>query len=232
MKRTITPLFALLLAGLLPLQAGADPVGLTFEGLDPGEEILGFYDASSMGSENGNYGPDHGVNFVDALASVDTDAGGGGDFDNAPSPDTVMFWLNATAVLNYEAGFDTGFSFFYSASLPAYVRVYNQLNGFGMELAYLALGTNWQDNDCLATASGSYCNWDVGSLPFGPENGPAMSIVFGGSANFVGFDNITFGSTTPIPLPAAVWLLGSGLAGLIALRRRLQPACPRVTAAG
>lgn len=33
---------------------------------------------------------------------------------------------------------------------------------------------------------------------------------------------IIFSSTTPTPVPAAVWLMGSGLAGLVALRRKMR----------
>ena len=36
------------------------------------------------------------------------------------------------------------------------------------------------------------------------------------------FDNITMSPSTPVPLPGAVWLLGSGLLGLVAIRRRYK----------
>jgi hypothetical protein len=34
--------------------------------------------------------------------------------------------------------------------------------------------------------------------------------------------HITFWSKTPVPVPAAVWLLGTGLAGLVGIRRKMK----------
>ena len=34
------------------------------------------------------------------------------------------------------------------------------------------------------------------------------------------FDNIAFGAATVVPIPAAVWLFGSGLLGLIGVARK------------
>jgi hypothetical protein len=40
----------------------------------------------------------------------------------------------------------------------------------------------------------------------------------------IAFDDVTFDSTSPIPIPAAVWLFGSGLLGLIGISRRKKAA--------
>lgn len=49
-------------------------------------------------------------------------------------------------------------------------------------------------------------------------SGSAGAISFGGIT--VLLDNVFLGPTAQTPVPAAAWLLGSGLAGLVALRRR------------
>ena len=38
----------------------------------------------------------------------------------------------------------------------------------------------------------------------------------------VGLDDLVFCHPEPVPVPAAVWLLGSGLVGLIGLRRKFR----------
>jgi hypothetical protein len=50
---------------------------------------------------------------------------------------------------------------------------------------------------------------------FSGGNGSFMN-----TQNFVTTASVTY-DYTPVPLPAAVWLLGSGLAGLVSLRRRM-----------
>jgi len=42
---------------------------------------------------------------------------------------------------------------------------------------------------------------------------------YAGGYDTVFIDNVTLTSTSPVPIPAAVWLLGSGLLGLIGARR-------------
>jgi len=43
---------------------------------------------------------------------------------------------------------------------------------------------------------------------------------WGENKPFVIFDNVEVGSTSPVPIPGAVWLLGSGLLGLLGFKRR------------
>ena len=76
--------------------------------------------------------------------------------------------------------------------------------------------------NCPPNASGFYCNWTAGGIAFA---GVAKSIDFGGSANFVAYDNITFGSITPggtVPEPAsgAMLIAGFGLVGATQRRRK------------
>jgi len=182
---------------------------LTFEGI-PDQTPVGAF-----------YGPDY-VFSPATLAIIDSDAGGGGNFANEPSPNTIMFFLDANnAILNVTNGFTGGFSFFYSSSTAATINVYDALNGTGNILASLNLAAQGFDN-CTGDPTGSFCNWTPIGVNFA---GTAFSINFGGTANQTGYDNITFGSATPgggaVPEPGtwAMMLLGFGGVG-IALRRR------------
>jgi hypothetical protein len=95
--------------------AGAAVIVLDFEGLQDLETVQEFYNGGTGGNGSGP-GTNLGASFSpDALAIIDQDAGGTGNFGGEPSPDTILFFLSNTAVLNFAAGFDTGFSFFYSA---------------------------------------------------------------------------------------------------------------------
>ena len=169
---------------------------------------------------NGGGGPNYGVSFSDAtLALVDADAGGSGNFANEPSADTVMFFLDANnAILTVAAGFDTGFSFYYSSSTAATVTVWDDVGGTGNLLGSLDLSAQGFDN-CGGDPTGDFCNWTAVGVAFA---GTAKSINFGGTANQTGFDNITFGADVPvIPEPSTYALMALGLAGIgLATRRR------------
>src|SRR5688572_17306626 len=109
--------FALLFVappGVTP--AGADPVRLTFEGLGETsypcvERVSNYYNGGfgeSVCSATGHGpGPKWGVVFSsNALALIDHDAGGNGNFGGEPSPDTVLFFNPiGPAYMNVAAGF-------------------------------------------------------------------------------------------------------------------------------
>ena len=187
--------------------ASSAVVTLTFEGIG---------DLNPVGSF---YGPTYTFSTA-TLALVDSDAGGTGNFANEPTADTVMFFQDANdAILDVAGGFTTGFSFFYSSSTAASVNVYDGAGGTGNILATLNLTAQGFDN-CVGDPNGSYCNWTAVGVLF---SGTALSINFAGTANQTGFDNITFGSDTPvIPEPAtwAMMITGFGLVGFAARRRR------------
>ncbi len=198
------------LAVLSAVPASATVITLDFEGVGDGNSVGSFY--TSLG-----------VEFSPAtLAIVDSDAGGSGNFANEPSPDTVMYFLDAnSAILDFAAGFTTGFSFFYTSSTAAIVNVYDAVGGTGNILATLNLAAQYTDN-CVGDPNGDFCNWTAIGVLF---SGTARSIDFGGTANQTAFDDITFGSDRPglppVPVPATLPLLLLALGGLgVAARRR------------
>ena len=199
--------------------ASASVVVLDFEGIGNTASINDFYNGGTDSA--GNSGVNYGINFSSAsLGLIDSDAGGTGNFANEPSASTIAFFLSGSAAtMNVAAGFDTGFSFFYSAFQDAFVTVYSGLNGTGSVLATLNLLTNFNNGGCVGDPNGGACHWDPVGVSF---LGTAHSVDFGGVANQAGFDNITLGSATPgLPEPES-WVLligGFGLTGA-AMRRR------------
>lgn len=232
--RTMNTLLIALTSSFLAASAYAatmDSITLDFEGVGDLQAVEDYY--------NGGDGEDFGISFSEnALAIVDLDAGGSGNFANEPTPDTILFFLTgAAATLNVDAGFEVGFSFLYSATTSSgSIQVYDGLNATGNLLADLFLPTlpegPGDPNGGLGDFRGSFANFQPIGVGF---DGVARSIDFGGTVNQIGFDNITFGSVepndeggvfptddpiSPVPLPAGGLLLLSGLAGVAGLKRR------------
>ena len=130
----------------------------------------------------------------------------------------MFFLTGSAAVMNVAAGFDTGFSLFYSAiNQPGSLQVFDGLNGSGNLLASLALPVTPSDGG----------DPNGGFSPFVPVGvgfaGTARSVAFAGVADQIGFDDVTFGSTTPgavVPEPGTFALFGLGLVGLGGFIRR------------
>jgi hypothetical protein len=168
---------------------------LTFEGLRDRESVLNYYNGGLGGNGSGS-GPAYGVTFSpNALAIIDGDAGGTGNFGGEPTPSTILFFLTGTAIMNVPSGFTTGFSFYYSAiNSPGTVTVYSGVNASGSVLASIPLPLTPHSGAPDPTGEFSPL------VPVGVSfSGTARSVDFSGTVNQIGFDNITFGSQTPTP---------------------------------
>ena len=178
---------------------------LTFEGLGQQEQIANYYNGGFGGSGSGP-GPNYGITFGNNSLALTS-----GNYGNNPSGVTIAFFLNGSGdIMDKASGFTTGFSFYYAAYAAGSVTVWSGLDGTGTLLASLALPV---------TPNAAYV-WNPIGVTF---SGTAESAVFGGSANQIGFDNITLGSAVaggvPEPSTWAMMLLGFGGLGFAGYRR-------------
>jgi hypothetical protein len=193
-------LVSAVVAGFFAAPAFAAPVTLDFEGTSSFAPIADYY--------NGGSGTNYGASFGPGAQGLQNDALGP-YFSNNPSGSSIMFVSDPDAALNIAQGFFSSVSFYYSSAADATVSLFSGLNGTGDLLGTLSLSANAQQNGC---SDSPYCYWGLASLAF---SGVAQSIQFSGAVG-AGFDDVKF---TPVPVPAAGWLLVSGI-GLVAANRR------------
>ena len=204
---------ALALAACVAVAPVSAATVLTFEGIGDRQPVGDYYN----GGAGGNLGISMSSN---SLAVVDLDAGGSGNIGGEPSPSTALFFLSGdAAIMNVLNGFDTGFSFFYSAvNQTGSLQVFDGPDGTGNVLASLDLPLT--PNNGAPDPTGSFSPF----LPIGVAfDGIAYSISFAGVQNQIAFDDVTFGSVTPgpqaVPLPGSLILLAAGGLGVAAVRR-------------
>ena len=204
---------AISLAVVCAAQQCAQVPILTFEGLKDQEPVLNYYNGG-YGANGTGPGPNYGITFegqseaiISDLSSIVTPAGpqmGTGHFSNAPSGVTVAFFLSGSGVvMNVPAGFTTGFSVYYAAANTAgSITVYEGLDATGNVLATIPLPINGAN-----CGPATYSCWTPVGVPF---NGVAKSVDFSGAANYIAFDNITVGSTTPGLIASMAQLASAG----------------------
>lgn len=203
--------------------ASAATVTLDFEGLKNLELVQSFY-GGGAGSA-GSVGTDYGITFDNnAQAVVSATAGGTGSLSNLPSGTTALFFQQGAVTLNLAQGFTDSFSFQYSTvTATGLVQIFAGENGTGAlidQYVISALGTNCKPGDL------DFCKWNAGGGAF---VGTAHSIVFGGVANQIAYDNITFGNLAlpnpnpnpnPTPEPGSLVLAAGALLALRTASRR------------
>jgi hypothetical protein len=194
---------------------------LDFSGLKDLEEIDGFYNGGtgSLGSSGLNYG----ISFSSFQACI-APAGACEAATNEPTPPNVAkISPEVMGTMDVAGGFTTGFAVFYTnINASAFATVWSGLDGTGDVLGVLQFPVT-----AVGASPTPYSNWSAVGLTF---DGTAKSVVFdgGGGPDLIAFDNLTLGSDVPegapgdveTPEPLTLSLLGAGLAGVAASRRR------------
>jgi hypothetical protein len=152
--------------------------------------------------EHGSFAPDENARITAAIAAL-----GGHITINVDFPDSGF---HDATVANGQI---------LSHPLTQGVNTYNYACFASLNLSgaaqKLMLGTN------LSDIMMAYENIGDGSVFVITDQNVWDNVYASTNDNKVMFENLLLAQTHPVPIPAAVWLLGSGLLGLIGLRRKL-----------
>jgi hypothetical protein len=210
---------------------------LTLGAEHTGVYILNYYLGGNDSLPSDGTGPNLGFGFsTNATVQKAGDSANTGDgrFENNPSGQSEILAFAADnssgqlnsggSYMNFANGFSSvSFNYALSSNSSQFngtANIWSGLNGTGTLLGSIALNATGTGNSCTV-GSDSYCNWTgVTASNFA---GVAESVTFGaaGTSDFAEFDGL---KVSPVPLPAASWLLLSGIAGLAGFARKLRRA--------
>jgi hypothetical protein len=235
-KISLVSIAAAVSMGLGAAQAGASTVDLPLQGLRNGASILNYFNGGNDSVPTDGTGPTLGFTFSSNAVAESGGTGGSGKFENNPSSYAQILYFGSSsstsAYMNYAPGFnDLSFNVSYSNNTGAtqYAYLYSGLNGSGTLLDTVTINPAATSVTC-ATRTNAYCTWQ--SLTTGVFSGTAESVVFSGTAGGAGTTTTTPTTITefsglsvapaaaPVPLPAALWLMVSGVSGLAAFAKR------------
>lgn len=142
-------------------------------------------------------------------------------FNEGPLNDTGLYFSNGTPNADSPKGsfslnLDSGYR-----ALGFYVSDWNDINGsrISLDIGGTDAGGSWSQSIDIRSLLGAQSSGTM--LYFSLYSDRAFDTVAFHTTNNDGYgiDNLSVGSPTPIP--GAIWLLGSGLVGLVGLRRRM-----------
>jgi len=202
------------LAASMLLSLGAASTGA--QALSINVTTMEFYDA---GGNPGFYGGGLNTSVVGSMNSAATGVitSGGTDFFGTPWTATQQMWTDTVRYSNWSGSSASGpfnYDFWLTGNQVAVGMYFNW--GAAVDIAVL------QIFDCDGTTCANVNNDSIHPTVPGTvmDNGPFA----GQHATFKGLSADTMPAVQAVPVPAAVWLFGSGLLGLVGVARRKKQA--------